>query len=172
MWSYSVSLMLWSKAIPKVTMKPHSKSKHLCRREMITARTKLNNSLVLLPTSKSQFKKLNSLRFLLRKSPTVGNASLLLFIPTIGSSGRKEPSLDVESVLRISQPKKGIIMPMKKTQFYWWANGRKYQLKNWVKIFNNDATLTSAVLDRLLHHAQTIPIEGKSYRMKDQIEEP
>ena len=44
--------------------------------------------------------------------------------------------------------------------------------KHWAKIFNNDATLTSAVLDRLLHHAQTITIEGKSYRMKDQIEEP
>jgi DNA replication protein DnaC len=44
--------------------------------------------------------------------------------------------------------------------------------KNWAKIFNNDATLTSAVLDRLLHHAETIPIEGRSYRMKDQIEEP
>ena len=44
--------------------------------------------------------------------------------------------------------------------------------KNWAKIFNNDASLTSAVLDRLLHHADTITIEGKSYRMKDQIEEP
>jgi DNA replication protein DnaC len=44
--------------------------------------------------------------------------------------------------------------------------------KNWAKIFNNDATLTSAVLDRLLHHAETITLEGKSYRMKDQIEEP
>ena len=44
--------------------------------------------------------------------------------------------------------------------------------KNWAKVFNNDATLTSAVLDRLLHHAETITIEGKSYRMKDQIEEP
>jgi len=44
--------------------------------------------------------------------------------------------------------------------------------KHWAKIFNNDATLTSAVLDRLLHHAETVPIEGKSYRMKDQIEEP
>ena len=43
--------------------------------------------------------------------------------------------------------------------------------KNWAKIFNNDATLTSAVLDRLLHHAETIIIEGKSYRMKDQIDE-
>jgi DNA replication protein DnaC len=44
--------------------------------------------------------------------------------------------------------------------------------KKWAKIFNDDATLTSAVLDRLLHHAHTITIEGKSYRMKDQIEEP
>ena len=42
--------------------------------------------------------------------------------------------------------------------------------KSWPKIFNNDATLTSAVLDRLLHHAETVVIEGKSYRMKDQIE--
>ncbi len=44
--------------------------------------------------------------------------------------------------------------------------------KNWAKMFNNDATLTSAVLDRLLHHAETVTLEGKSYRMKDQIEEP
>jgi len=44
--------------------------------------------------------------------------------------------------------------------------------KNWAKVFNNDATLTSAVLDRLLHHAETVVVEGKSYRMKDQIEEP
>jgi DNA replication protein DnaC len=42
--------------------------------------------------------------------------------------------------------------------------------KDWPEIFNNDATLTSAMLDRLLHHAETIVIEGKSYRMKDQIE--
>ena len=44
--------------------------------------------------------------------------------------------------------------------------------KNWARIFNNDSTITSAVLDRLLHHAQTIVLEGKSYRMKDQITEP
>ena len=43
--------------------------------------------------------------------------------------------------------------------------------KKWAEIFNNDSTLTSAVLDRLLHHAETITIEGKSFRMKDQIEE-
>lgn len=44
--------------------------------------------------------------------------------------------------------------------------------KHWAKIFNNDSTLTSAVLDRLLHHADTLILEGKSYRMKDQIEAP
>lgn len=42
--------------------------------------------------------------------------------------------------------------------------------KNWPEIFNNDATLTSAILDRLLHHAETVVIEGKSFRMKDVIE--
>lgn len=42
--------------------------------------------------------------------------------------------------------------------------------KQWPEIFNNDSTLTSALLDRLLHHAETQVIEGKSYRMKDQIE--
>jgi DNA replication protein DnaC len=44
--------------------------------------------------------------------------------------------------------------------------------KHWPEIFNNDSTITSAVLDRLLHHAETVIIEGKSYRMKDQIENP
>jgi DNA replication protein DnaC len=42
--------------------------------------------------------------------------------------------------------------------------------KKWPEIFNNDSTLTSALLDRLLHHAETILIEGNSFRMKDQIE--
>ena len=39
--------------------------------------------------------------------------------------------------------------------------------KQWARIFNNDATLTTAILDRLVHHCETITIEGKSYRMKD-----
>ena len=42
--------------------------------------------------------------------------------------------------------------------------------KHWPEIFNNDSTLTSALLDRLLHHAETVLIDGKSFRMKDQIE--
>ena len=42
--------------------------------------------------------------------------------------------------------------------------------KDWAEIFNHDATLTSALLDRLLHHAETVLIEGQSYRMKDRVE--
>jgi DNA replication protein DnaC len=44
--------------------------------------------------------------------------------------------------------------------------------KHWSRIFNNDASITSAVLDRLLHHAETVIIEGKSYRTRDQVDEP
>jgi len=43
--------------------------------------------------------------------------------------------------------------------------------KHWSQIFNNDSTLTSAILDRVLHHAETVIIEGKSFRMKDEIDE-
>jgi DNA replication protein DnaC len=39
--------------------------------------------------------------------------------------------------------------------------------KEWPKIFNNDSTLTSALLDRLLHHVEATLIEGDSYRMKE-----
>jgi DNA replication protein DnaC len=42
--------------------------------------------------------------------------------------------------------------------------------KKWATIFNSDSTLTSAVLDRLLHHAETVTIEGRSFRMKDKID--
>ena len=43
--------------------------------------------------------------------------------------------------------------------------------KHWPAIFNNDAGIASAILDRLLHRAQTVVIDGKSYRMKDRIPE-
>jgi DNA replication protein DnaC len=42
--------------------------------------------------------------------------------------------------------------------------------KKWAQIFNNDSTLTSALLDRLLHHAEVIVIEGPSFRGKDLVE--
>jgi len=42
--------------------------------------------------------------------------------------------------------------------------------KQWPAIFNGDATITAAVLDRLLHHGHTVVLEGSSYRMKDRAE--
>ena len=38
----------------------------------------------------------------------------------------------------------------------------------WHEIFN-DVTLANAILDRLLHHAHIININGKSYRLKDKL---
>ena len=38
----------------------------------------------------------------------------------------------------------------------------------WDVTFANDATLTAALLDRLLHHAHVVPIAGESYRLKHQ----
>ena len=43
--------------------------------------------------------------------------------------------------------------------------------RHWPAIFNNDAGITSAILDRLLHRATTVVVEGKSYRMKDRLPE-
>ena len=42
--------------------------------------------------------------------------------------------------------------------------------KQWSSIFGGDSTIASAALDRLLHHAGTVIIEGTSYRMKDRVE--
>jgi DNA replication protein DnaC len=37
----------------------------------------------------------------------------------------------------------------------------------WARAFADDATLTAAMLDRLLHHAHIVQISGESYRLKD-----
>lgn len=37
----------------------------------------------------------------------------------------------------------------------------------WGQIFANDTALTSAMLDRILHHSHVIPIKGESYRLKE-----
>lgn len=37
----------------------------------------------------------------------------------------------------------------------------------WASAFANDATLTAAMLDRLLHHCHVVQISGESYRLKD-----
>lgn len=43
--------------------------------------------------------------------------------------------------------------------------------RDWPSIFNNDSTLTSALLDRLLHHTEAVVIEGNSYRMREEKKE-
>jgi DNA replication protein DnaC len=43
--------------------------------------------------------------------------------------------------------------------------------RHWSQIFNNDSTLTSAILDRVLHHVDTVVIEGKSFRTRSEIAE-
>jgi len=40
------------------------------------------------------------------------------------------------------------------------------QFSQWPVIFNNDSTITCAILDRILHHSQVVTIEGNSFRMK------
>ena len=42
--------------------------------------------------------------------------------------------------------------------------------KEWTKTFANDSVMTSAVLDRIMHHCETVIVEGSSYRMKNRIE--
>jgi DNA replication protein DnaC len=42
--------------------------------------------------------------------------------------------------------------------------------QDWPAIVNPASPLPSAVLERRLPHADTIRIEGKSFRMKDQLE--
>jgi DNA replication protein DnaC len=41
--------------------------------------------------------------------------------------------------------------------------------KQWPTIFNGDSTITSAVLDHLLHHAEIALVEGSSFRLKDRV---
>lgn len=41
------------------------------------------------------------------------------------------------------------------------------QFNQWPVIFDNDNTITSAILDRLLHHCEVVVIEGTSFRMKE-----
>ena len=47
------------------------------------------------------------------------------------------------------------------------AAGKAQRLLQWAGIFNNDSVLTSALLDRLLHHADTVSIEGRSDPSKE-----
>jgi len=41
--------------------------------------------------------------------------------------------------------------------------------RDWSSIFSSDTAVPSGLLDRFLHHCETVKITGKSYRMKDHI---
>ncbi|HWV98464.1 MAG TPA: ATP-binding protein [Candidatus Acidoferrum sp.] len=43
--------------------------------------------------------------------------------------------------------------------------------KQWASISNNDSNIASGVLDRLLHHSETILSESTSFRMQDQTKD-
>ena len=40
----------------------------------------------------------------------------------------------------------------------------------WTQIFAGDKVVTTAILDRLLHHSHIINIQGDSYRLKEKKE--
>ncbi len=48
----------------------------------------------------------------------------------------------------------------------------RVRYRDGAKTFANDATLASAVLDRICHHCETVVIEGRNYCMKGRVEEP
>jgi DNA replication protein DnaC len=83
----------------------------------------------------------------------------LLILDELGSLPIDKTGADLLfQVIRLRYEQGALILPSNRA------------FKEWPTIFNQDSTLTSAVLDRLLHHADTIIIEGKSFRMKDQLE--
>lgn len=46
------------------------------------------------------------------------------------------------------------------------SKGGNAALRDWPEIFAGDEILTSATLDRLLHHVHIIHIDGRSYRLR------
>lgn len=40
-------------------------------------------------------------------------------------------------------------------------------VRDWPEIFASDEILTTAILDRLLHHVHIIHIDGRSYRLRE-----
>ena len=40
-------------------------------------------------------------------------------------------------------------------------------VRDWPAIFADDEILTTAILDRLLHHVQVVHMDGRSYRLRE-----
>src|SRR5512146_894738 len=50
------------------------------------------------------------------------------------------------------------------TQFVLTSNKH---VRDWPTVFADDEILTTAILDRLLHHVQVLHIDGRSYRLRE-----
>ena len=44
--------------------------------------------------------------------------------------------------------------------------------KEWGTLFDEDNTLATALIDRLMHHGEALVIKGDSYRMRDKRDDP
>lgn len=40
-------------------------------------------------------------------------------------------------------------------------------MRDWPAVFAGEEILTTAILDRLLHHVHVVQIDGRSYRLRD-----
>jgi DNA replication protein DnaC len=47
---------------------------------------------------------------------------------------------------------------------------QRVQFTKWKEVLNNDEALTTAILDRLIHHSHLINVTGESYRLKQKRE--
>jgi len=61
-----------------------------------------------------------------------------------------------------------VVMDLFSRKIIGWAMAPNLPFGQWDGTFAQDATLTAALLDRLLHHARIVPIAGESYRLKHQ----
>ena len=95
----------------------------------------------------------NSLQEYLKRSVLLPR---LLIIDEIGylPLGREEASLFFQVIAK--RYEKGAIIMTSNLPF-----------GQWDQAFSGDATLTAALLDRLLHHCHVFQIRGESYRLKD-----
>src|SRR5712692_692001 len=97
-----------------------------------------------------------------------------------GAARSKLPPLFARRVRHLALPGKGVDVN-KTTRLggldfgvqHFWVSDVTLQHENhvlafaeWVKVFAGDEKLTTALLDRLAHHATVIATKGKSYRMR------
>lgn len=88
-------------------------------------------------------------------SKTIGHASLIV-IDEIGYQKLNEKQADLLFQVVNKRYESGSIIITSNLTF-----------SNWQEILNNNAGLTAAIVDRLIHHSHIININGQSYRMKE-----